>query len=925
MKRLLFLLLATISLTASAQQNKLKNLEITNSLKFGNTTVTGISKDSTTTYGAADKLITEKAAKAYARSVGGGGSADSSLFATITRLRDSLNAQTLQRSWLRGNTVAGGQIEFVKDVVDGGWVNVYSPPLDGYMRMQPNKFLHYNGANWLSINMPSLSGLTDRTITFPDASGTVALTSNIPAYPSAGIPLSTGSAWSTSITNNSSDWNAAYTDRLKWDGGATGLNAATGRASLGGTTVGQNFFTLANPSAIRWPRINADNTVSVRTAAQTLLDIGGTLQGVTNNGSITTNNVTMASDGTNEIQAYNDGGGGVRLIINVSGSAANFYSYGTEFWDGVSTNLLIKRPASISGSKVQEFQDASGIIALTNGNVATATALATPRNINSVPFDGTSDITVAASASTLTGSTLAAGIVNSSLTSFGANPAFTGIPTAPTATTPTNTTQVATTAFTHAVVQQTISDSAFQVVNPVAATYPLALPINSTKLMIKGLKASTNVTITANADSTYSIAAAGGSGITPKTEREMYNYNLFSDASLVSYYRLENLNDSKGSNTLTDHNTVPFNAGKFNNAADFGTANTNKYLSAGNLGIAGNVNMSISCWVKVRTEPSAATFVFVGHASSSGADRSLQIKYREASGVKYVEVDAGGTGNISFVKTLGTSNWHHLVVTRNVVSARVALYIDGVLVQVENLGGSGPGGFDAFGIGSSFEGTNFASAYVEDVAVFSRVLSPVEIAQLAVISPDIEVGTSPVNVYSPVNRNAVLGNPLNNFSTSDQTIAAATTAIVTGSRISVPSGGLQIGSYYTVKLALSKTAAGTAACSFLVKLGTTGTTSDATIATLSLPTATGVADKGTIDITVLVRGPITASAVANCNLAMVHNLQTTGLANIPGVVVNTNSSTFDATASGLILTIACTTAASTVYTFQQVFAELKNN
>jgi hypothetical protein len=29
-------------------------------------------------------------------------------------------------------------------------------------------------------------------------------------YPGAGIPLSTGSAWSSSITNNSANWNTAY-------------------------------------------------------------------------------------------------------------------------------------------------------------------------------------------------------------------------------------------------------------------------------------------------------------------------------------------------------------------------------------------------------------------------------------------------------------------------------------------------------------------------------------------------------------------------------------------------------------------------------------------------------------------------------------------------------------------------------------------
>jgi len=69
------------------------------------------------------------------------------------------------------------------------------------------------------------------------------------------------------ITDNSTNWDTAYTDRLKWDGGSTGLVAATGRTSLGATTVGGNLFTLTNPSAITFPRINADNTVSTLDAA----------------------------------------------------------------------------------------------------------------------------------------------------------------------------------------------------------------------------------------------------------------------------------------------------------------------------------------------------------------------------------------------------------------------------------------------------------------------------------------------------------------------------------------------------------------------------------------------------------------------------------------------------------------------------------
>ena len=53
------------------------------------------------------------------------------------------------------------------------------------------------------------------------------------------------------------------------------------------------------------------------------------------------------------------------------------------------------------------------------GNADTATKLATPRAINGVNFDGTSAITIAAAAGTLTGATLNANVTGSSLTSVG--------------------------------------------------------------------------------------------------------------------------------------------------------------------------------------------------------------------------------------------------------------------------------------------------------------------------------------------------------------------------------------------------------------------------------------------------------------------------------------------------------------------------
>jgi len=57
------------------------------------------------------------------------------------------------------------------------------------------------------------------------------------------------------------------------------VTPATARTNLGATTVGSNLFTLTNPSAIRYLKINADNTVTARTAAEMLSDIGAQASG----------------------------------------------------------------------------------------------------------------------------------------------------------------------------------------------------------------------------------------------------------------------------------------------------------------------------------------------------------------------------------------------------------------------------------------------------------------------------------------------------------------------------------------------------------------------------------------------------------------------------------------------------------------------
>lgn len=107
-------------------------------------------------------------------------------------------------------------------------------------------------------------------------------------------------------TTDTGNWGTAYTERHQWDGGSTNLVAATGRTSLGGTTVGSNLFTLTNPSAITFLKINANNTVSAESASTFRSSIGagtgnGTITSIATTSPITGGTIT--STGTIGINA----------------------------------------------------------------------------------------------------------------------------------------------------------------------------------------------------------------------------------------------------------------------------------------------------------------------------------------------------------------------------------------------------------------------------------------------------------------------------------------------------------------------------------------------------------------------------------------------------------------------------------------------
>lgn len=165
---------------------------------------------------------------------------------------------------------------------------------------------------------------------------------------------------------------------------------------------------------------------------------------------------------------------------------------------------------------------------------------------------------------------------------------------------------------------------------------------------------------------------------------------------------------------------------------------------------------------------------------------------------------------------------------------------------------------------------------------------------------------------------------LTNFSTTSQAPAATTRTYLTGSALSVPSGKLQIGTLFRWTFNMTKTGAGAAASTIDIAFGTAGTTADTARVSFTKPAGTGVIDEAFCEVVAIVRGPLSASGIVSGEFWMVHNLQITGHAVIPCVVVNTISGAFDVTVANLIVGLCITTGASDAITIQQVTAEALN-
>jgi hypothetical protein len=160
------------------------------------------------------------------------------------------------------------------------------------------------------------------------------------------------------------------------NGGTGGTDAATARAGLGATTAGSSMFTLINPSAIRFLRLNNDNTMSALSDSDFRTAIGL--------GTAATNPATAFQPSSSVLTnlAANNGSSltnipvaGVVGALATNGSAAGLTSFPASLLttNGNGAGLTNLTAANITGT-VALASNVTGTIAISNGGSGASTA-----------------------------------------------------------------------------------------------------------------------------------------------------------------------------------------------------------------------------------------------------------------------------------------------------------------------------------------------------------------------------------------------------------------------------------------------------------------------------------------------------------------------------------------------------------------------
>lgn len=207
--------------------------------------------------------------------------------------------------------------------------------------------------------------------------------------------------------------------------------------------------------------------------------------------------------------------------------------------------------------------------------------------------------------------------------------------------------------------------------------------------------------------------------------------------SLVSFWELEEASgtrvDAHGANDLADNNTVTSATGKVGDAADFEDANS-EYLSitdAAQTGLDITGDFSFNFWVNFESDPDTNDACPIGKYGGAGT-RSYLLQY--IGGGWRVVISTNGTAEgvtTTVAHAVSTATWYNIGATYDVSAGTLEIFVNGSSI------GTGTGGptsiadvAGAFNLGRNAAGGNYFDGLLDQVGVWTKLLSSTEMTDL---------------------------------------------------------------------------------------------------------------------------------------------------------------------------------------------------
>jgi hypothetical protein len=210
-----------------------------------------------------------------------------------------------------------------------------------------------------------------------------------------------------------------------------------------------------------------------------------------------------------------------------------------------------------------------------------------------------------------------------------------------------------------------------------------------------------------------------------------------SQTNLVAYWKLDETSgtraDSKGSNNLTDNNTVTYAPGRLGNAGHFKSANS-EYLSiVDNTDLStGDIDFSLSAWVQAE---SLGNRVVIAKWNSLTPQREYYLWYSNTnSRFEFGVRDSGDTTNTAVNATnfgaASTATWYFLYAYHDSLANEIGISVNNGAVNTTPTSSGVRDGTAAFTIGVQADPTNYWDGLIDEVAFWKRTLTAAERTRL---------------------------------------------------------------------------------------------------------------------------------------------------------------------------------------------------